>query len=141
MRLSYGAVQGWTEGGKEVKPFTQLRRMYERATGAPPFELPKSWIEARPDINLDARANFVTTHDIVGGNSGSPVMTAKGEIVGLVFDGNIHSISGSYWFDAAMNRTVSVHPDFIRVALQDVYQGRTLERELGLTGAERKVAP
>jgi V8-like Glu-specific endopeptidase len=140
LRLSYGTVQGWTESGNDVEPFTRLARMYERATGAPPFELPKPWIEARPRLDLNARANFVTTNDIVGGNSGSPVMNARGEIVGLVFDGNIHSISGSYWFDTALNRTVAVHPDFIRVALQDVYAASVLSRELGLVEGARKVA-
>ena len=79
---------------------------------------------------MKTRANFVTTNDIVGGNSGSPVVNAKGEIVGLVFDGNIHSISGSYWFDAEKNRTVAVHPEFIRAALAEVYEAPALAREL-----------
>ncbi len=83
---------------------------------------------------MKSRANFVTTNDIVGGNSGSPMVNAKGEIVGLVFDGNIHSISGTYWFDAEKNRTVAVHPDFIRTALVDVYRNSTLADELKTEG-------
>jgi V8-like Glu-specific endopeptidase len=132
LRLSYGAVQGWTEAGKPVEPFTYLSRMFERATGAPPFALPKSWLDAKPRLDMKARANFVTTNDIVGGNSGSPMVNAKGEIVGLVFDGNIHSIAGTYWFDAEMNRTVAVHPEFIREALQDVYNAPGIARELAV---------
>jgi V8-like Glu-specific endopeptidase len=132
LRLSYGAVQGWTEAGTAVDPFTRLDRLFERATGAPPFELPKRWLEAKPRLDLKSRANFVTTNDIVGGNSGSPVVNADGQIVGLVFDGNIHSISGSYWFDAEKNRTVAVHPEFIRTALQQVYPAGALARELQL---------
>jgi V8-like Glu-specific endopeptidase len=74
----------------------------------------------------------VTTNDIVGGNSGSPMVNAKGEIIGLVFDGNIHSIAGSFWFDETMNRTVAVPPAFIRAALQTAYPAERLARELGI---------
>ncbi|MEX2271444.1 MAG: S46 family peptidase [Vicinamibacterales bacterium] len=137
LRLSYGAVQGWMENGVPVPPFTHLDRMYARTTGAPPFALPKRWLDARSRLDLTARANFVTTNDIVGGNSGSPMVNAAGEIVGLVFDGNIHSISGSYWFDAEKNRTVAVHPQFMRVALEQVYQAKALAQELGISGRPR----
>ena len=130
LRLSYGAVQGWTEAGHPVEPFTYLDRLYARATGAPPFALPKPWLDAKARLDMKARANFSTTNDIVGGNSGSPVVNAKGEIVGLVFDGNIHSISGSYWFDTEKNRTVAVHPDYIRSALTIVYDVPALAQEL-----------
>ena len=132
LRLSYGAVKGWSEAGERVDPFTQLRRMYDRATGAPPFALPKRWLDARSRLDLTTPANFVTTNDIVGGNSGSPLVNARGEIVGLAFDGNIHSIAGSYWFDEEKNRTVAVHPAFMRTALASVYQAQALVRELGV---------
>jgi V8-like Glu-specific endopeptidase len=131
LRLSYGAVAGWQEPGGPVTPFTTLTRLFERATGAPPFVLPPRWLDARASLDLAARANFVTTNDIVGGNSGSPMVNAAGRIVGLVFDGNIHSISGSYWFDAEKNRTVAVHPAFIRTALGTVYGADRLATELG----------
>jgi hypothetical protein len=134
LRLSYGAVQGWVENGTPVEPFTRLDRLYERATGAPPFALPRRWLDAKPRLDLSLRANFVSTNDIIGGNSGSPMVNAAGEIVGLVFDGNIHSISGSYWFDAEKNRTVAVHPHFMRTALQQVYQVEPLARELRIPG-------
>ncbi len=130
LRVSYGAVQGWVENGTPVEPFTRLDRLYERATGTAPFALPQRWLDARPRLDLSARANFVTTNDIVGGNSGSPMVNAASDIVGLVFDGNIHSISGSYWFDAEKNRTVAVHPQFMRAALQQVYRVERLAREL-----------
>ena len=100
LRVTYGAVEGWMERGAPVDPFTRLARMYERTTGQPPFALPKRWLDAKAKLDLAARANFTATTDIVGGNSGSAMVNAAGEIVGLVFDGNIHSISGSYWFDA-----------------------------------------
>jgi hypothetical protein len=132
LRLTYGAVEGWKEADALVDPFTHLDRLYARTTGAPPFQLPKSWLDARPRLDMNTRANFVATTDIVGGNSGSPMVNAKGEIVGLVFDGNIHSISGSYWFDAAQNRTVAVHPEFIRAGLTQVYPAMALAKELGL---------
>ncbi|HSL19988.1 MAG TPA: S46 family peptidase [Vicinamibacterales bacterium] len=136
LRLSYGAVEGWTEGNGRVEPFTRLSRLFERATGAPPFALPKRWTAARPRLDMDSRVNFVTTNDIVGGNSGSPMVNAKGEIVGLVFDGNIHSISGSYWFDAEKNRTVAVHPAYIETALERVYDVDALAEELGIALAK-----
>jgi V8-like Glu-specific endopeptidase len=132
LRLSYGAVSGWTEAGSPVTPYTRLDRLYARATGAPPFALPKSWLDARGRLDMNARANFVTTNDIVGGNSGSPLINADRRIVGLAFDGNIHSIAGSYWFDPQMNRTVAVHPDYIRAALSTVYPAARLAKELGI---------
>ena len=132
LRLTYGVVDGWTEAGTRVDPFTRLDRLYERATGAPPFALPKTWLDARPRLDLSRRANFVATTDIVGGNSGSPMVNARGEVVGLAFDGNIHSISGSYWFDAEKNRTVAVHPEFIRTALEQVYRVEAIAQELGI---------
>jgi V8-like Glu-specific endopeptidase len=132
LRLTYGAVDGWTEGGTTVSPFTQLDRLYARHTGAPPFALPKAWLDAKPQLDMTRRANFVATTDIIGGNSGSPMVNARGEVVGLVFDGNIHAIAGSYWFDAAKNRTVAVHPHFMRTALEQVYRAEALSRELGL---------
>jgi len=132
LRLSYGAVSGWNEAGTRVDPFTRLERLYERTTGAPPFELPKRWLDARPRLDVNTHANFATTNDIIGGNSGSPMVDAQGRIVGLVFDGNIHSIAGSFWFDPELNRTVAVHPQFMRTALVGVYAAGRLAQELGI---------
>jgi hypothetical protein len=130
LRLSYGAVQGWKETGAMVTPFTTLDRLFARATGAPPFAVPERWQNARSKLDMTTRVNFTTTNDIVGGNSGSPMVNAAGEIVGLVFDGNIHSIAGSFWFDPQTNRTIGVHPQFIRTALGEVYQSGALAKEL-----------
>jgi Peptidase S46 len=132
LRVTYGAVEGWNERGTPVDPFTRLARMYERTTGQAPFALPKRWLDAKSRIDLNARGNFTATTDIVGGNSGSPIVNAAGEIIGLVFDGNIHSISGSYWFDPEKNRTVAVHPDYIRTALSQIYPAKALAAELAI---------
>ena len=130
LRLSYGAMKGWTEKGEEVRPWTELSRAFERATGEPPFRIPESWMSVKDRLDMSTRANFTTNNDIVGGNSGSPMLNAAGEIVGLAFDGNIHSISGSYWFDERINRTIGVHPGYIRTALEKVYDASALLGEI-----------
>ncbi len=130
LRLSYGSVQGWVENGKPVEPYTPLSRLYERATGEDPFEVPASWLKAKGQLDLSTRFNLTTNNDIIGGNSGSPLINARGNIVGLVFDGNIHSISGAYWFDTERNRTVAVHPAIIKEALSKVYGAKALVAEL-----------
>jgi hypothetical protein len=131
LRLSYGRVKGWVENGQPVPPFTVLQTAFDRATGLDPFRLPQSWLDAAPSLDLkNIKANFITTNDIVGGNSGSPMVNAKGEIVGVAFDGNIHSISGSYWFDERQNRTIGVHTNFIRAALEKVYKADWILQEI-----------
>ena len=130
LRLSYGAVKGWTEKGEEIAPFTQLARVYERTTGEAPFSLPQLWLDARDKLDPTTRFNYVTTNDIVGGNSGSPLIDAQGRLVGLAFDGNIHSLSGNYWYDPEMNRAVAVHPAIILTALRDVYDARDIAAEI-----------
>ena len=82
LRLSYGGMKGWVEKGQEVRPWTELSRAFERATGEPPFKIPPRWMAAKDRLDLTTRANFTTDNDIVGGNSGSPMVNAKGEIVG-----------------------------------------------------------
>lgn len=74
--------------------------------------------------------NYVTTNDIVGGNSGSPLIDSQGKLVGLAFDGNIHSLSGSYWYDAELNRAVAVHPAIMITALEKVYGATDLAKEI-----------
>jgi hypothetical protein len=133
LRLNYGTVQGWDENGEPVAPFTRLGRAFERATGRPPFALPETWASARSTLDLDTPFNLSTNSDIVGGNSGSPLIDARGRIVGLIFDGNIHSISGAYWFDAAKNRAVAVDTAIIREALTKVYRSEALLDEIGLS--------
>lgn len=132
LRLSYGEVQGWTEKGKPVAPFTTIGGAFERETGADPFALPKSWFKAKDKggLNLSQPFNFVSTNDIIGGNSGSPVINKNAEIVGLVFDGNIRSLGGAYWFDARSNRAVSVHAGAIIEALRKIYDAGFLADEM-----------
>jgi len=132
LRLSYGQVKGWEEKGKPVAPFTTFGGAFERETGADPFALPKSWFTAREKggLNLSQPFNFVTTNDIIGGNSGSPVINKDAEIVGLVFDGNIRSLGGAYWYDERSNRAVSVHAGAIIEALRKVYGAGFLADEI-----------
>jgi Peptidase S46 len=132
LRLNVGTVQGWKEGDHDVEPFTYLARLYERATGQEPFKVPDSWLTAKPQLDPNTRFNLSTNNDIVGGNSGSPLLDAQGRLVGLIFDGNIHSISGSYWFDPELNRSVAVHPAIILEGLRKVYKARELLAELGV---------
>jgi len=130
LRLNYGTVQGWIENGTPVEPFTRLSRAFERATGADPFRIPDSWQRVKDKLDLNTPFNLSTNSDIVGGNSGSPLINARGELVGLLFDGNIHSISGDFWFDTPKNRAIAVHPAIMREALSKVYGADALLAEL-----------
>jgi hypothetical protein len=130
LRLNFGSVQGWNENGTPVDPITRLERAFARATGQDPFRIPASWEAARARLDLRTPFNFSSNNDIVGGNSGSPMVNARGDIVGLAFDGNIHSISGAYWFDTEKNRTIGVHTAIIREALSKVYEASELLQEL-----------
>jgi V8-like Glu-specific endopeptidase len=130
LRLNYGTVQGWVENGTPIEPFTHLDRIFERATGASPFKVPDAWIHAKEQLDMRTPFCISTTSDIVGGSSGSPLIDADGKIVGLMFDGNIHSIAGHYGFDPANNRAIAVHPAIIREALDKVYGAKALLAEL-----------
>ncbi len=130
LRLSYGEVKGWQEGDKKIPPFTTLGGAFERDTGADPFALPASWHVAKSKLNLSQRYNLATTNDIIGGNSGSPMINRNGEIVGLIFDGNIHSLGGAFWFDPRVNRSVAVHSGAILETLDKVYGGGDLVKEI-----------
>ena len=132
LRLNFGTVQGWVENGHPIPPFTYVQRLFERDTGQDPFNVPKSWHDARASLDPNTKLDLSTNSDIVGGNSGSPLIDAQGRLVGLMFDGNIHSISGGYWFDPELNRAVAVHPAIIVEALRKVYKADALLAELGL---------
>ncbi len=132
LRVTYGAVEGWQERGEMVDPFTRTSRLFERATGQRPFMVPTSWSMAREDLDPDTPFNFVATTDITGGNSGSPMIAADGTLIGLAFDGNIHSIAGDYWFDPSVNRTVGVNTAIMLEALKTVYDADHLVEELSL---------
>jgi hypothetical protein len=130
LRLSYGSVKGYTEDGKKVAPITTMAGAYERHTGEEPFALPTTWLDAKGKLKLSTPMNFISTNDIIGGNSGSPVINKDAEIVGLVFDGNIQSLGGDYGFDESVNRTVSIHSDALIEALQKVYRATRVIEEL-----------
>jgi peptidase S46-like protein len=130
LRLSYGEVAGWSEGGRKIAPFTDFAGAFARETGADPFALPESWRAAKGRLDPAQRFNFVTDNDIIGGNSGSPMINRAGEIVGLIFDGNIHSLGGAFWFDPRTNRAVAVHSGAILESLAKVYGASDLVREI-----------
>jgi hypothetical protein len=130
LRLNYGTVQGWVENGAAIDPFSHLDRVFERATGSSPFKIPASWMRVKSQLDMNTPFCISTSNDIVGGNSGSPLIDAAGKIVGLVFDGNIHSVAGRYWFNPDNNRTVALHPAIIREALDRVYGAKQLLEEL-----------
>jgi Peptidase S46 len=130
LRLNYGKVQGWQENGVDIEPVTYLDQAFERATGAPPFKIPDTWMKVKSLLDMHTPFCISTNNDIVGGNSGSPLLSIDGKIVGLMFDGNIHSIAGHYWFDPANNRAIALHPAIIREALDKVYGAKTLLMEL-----------
>ncbi|KQY80384.1 S46 family peptidase [Brevundimonas sp. Root1423] len=132
LRLSYGQVAGWTYRGVTVPPFTYMGGLYERATGAEPFNAAQAFIDNEARVNKDTVYDFTSTNDIIGGNSGSPVINADGEVIGAAFDGNIHSLGGSFGYDAELNRTVTVSTAAITEALRNIYPQPHLLRELGV---------
>ncbi|PZO54825.1 MAG: hypothetical protein DCF16_04420 [Alphaproteobacteria bacterium] len=130
-RLSYGTVQGWTEpDGEEIGAFTNVDGLFERATGAAPFELSQLWLDARPRLGGDVVFNIASANDVTGGASGSPLINRDGDIVGVIFDNNMHALGGEYFYDGRYNRSVSVSASVIRLALADVYAMQSLLLEL-----------
>ena len=139
LRLSYGVVKGYTSAGKAVPAVTRLGGIFERSTemeGRPPFDLPERWLKKRKAVRADVPFNFVSTHDIIGGNSGSPVVNRNGEFVGIIFDGNIESLVLGFAYEETQARALSVHSAGILESLRSVYGAKTLVDEL-LTGTRR----
>jgi hypothetical protein len=130
LRLSYGKIDGWTYQGTTVPPFTYFKGLYERATGKPPFDLDPRWVAAENMLRPNTVFDISTTNDIIGGNSGSPLINANGEVIGAIFDGNIHSLGGDYGYDAALNRAVAVSTAAVSEALRKVYHADALASEL-----------
>ncbi|MHB8528719.1 MAG: S46 family peptidase [Caulobacteraceae bacterium] len=129
-RISYGKVEGWTWRGQSTPAFTTFAGLWARATGEPPFRLAPRWLVARGRLADDTIFDFTTDNDIVGGNSGSPLLDAKGEVIGAAFDGNIQSLGGAFAFDEAVNRSVIVSAAAITEALKVVYDDQPLIEEL-----------
>ncbi len=130
LRFSYGVVKGWNEAGKDIPPFTDMTGAFAHATGAAPFKLPDSWIAAKDKLNLSTPLDLASTNDIIGGNSGSPLINRQGELVGLIFDGNIHSLGGAYAYDESNNRAVSVDSAALLEALDKIYGAHTIVNEM-----------
>jgi hypothetical protein len=143
LRLSYGVVRGYMEDGlghvapkgSRVEPFTTLGGAFERADkmgNKTPFRLPKSWHDAKEAGKIDLKTpyNFVSTPDIIGGNSGSPVINKAGEVVGIIFDGNMQSLTWRYLYDDERGRAVSVDSRGILEALRNVYGASRIVEEL-----------
>jgi len=133
LRMSYGKVAGYEMGTTLVAPYTTFYGLYDRALGhgeKPPFDLAPRLKAARKKLDLATKVNFVTTNDIIGGNSGSPVVNAKGEYVGLIVDGNIPALVGRYAYVETRNRAVAVHSSGILEAMRAIYGMRALASEL-----------
>jgi len=133
LRLSYGAVQGYTENGKKIAPFTTLGGLYFRADSFKqefPYNLPPRWLEKKASLDLNTPFNFVSTNDIIGGNSGSPTINQNGELVGLIFDGNIQSLVGDFIYDESVNRAISVDSRGMLEVLKKVFGANDIVAEL-----------
>uniref|UniRef100_UPI0025D0DD4B S46 family peptidase n=1 Tax=Sphingomonas sp. TaxID=28214 RepID=UPI0025D0DD4B len=130
LRISYGKVAGWMERGSMVPTRTVMGGTFDRATGAEPFDLPPGYAANKARINPATAYDFVTTNDIIGGNSGSPVVDRQGRVIGAAFDGNIHSLGGNYGYDGRINRTVAVSTAAVQEALEKIYPAPNLVAEL-----------
>ncbi len=130
LRLSYGQIKGYEDSGHFIKPITEFKGAFERHTGRDPFKLPETWLNAKNKINMSTAFNFCSTNDIIGGNSGSPVVNKDAEIIGLIFDGNIQSLGGDYGFDESVNRAVSVHSQAIIESLSKIYGAQRVVDDL-----------
>jgi hypothetical protein len=133
LRLSYGTVKGYPYNGTIAPPFTTFYGLYDRAasfSNQPPFDLTPKEAAALAKVDLTTPLDFVSTNDIIGGNSGSPVINRDGELVGLVFDGNIESMAGDFEYDGAKNRTVAVHSSGMIEGLRKFYGANALADEL-----------
>jgi hypothetical protein len=133
LRLSYGTVGGYPYNGTIAPPFTTFYGLYDRAASfgnKPPFDLTPKEQAGRDKLDLSTPLDFVSTADIIGGNSGSPVVNRDGELVGLIFDGNIESLAGDFIYDGSKNRAVAVHTSGMIEALRKLYGAGTLADEL-----------
>src|SRR5262249_18708847 len=138
LRLSYGTVKGDEEDGKKVPFEPTFGGLYEKAkekNDKPPFDLPPGWVERKGKLKLNTPFNFVCTPDIIGGNSGSPVINRKAEVVGLIFDGNIQSLVWDFVYTEEQGRAVAVHSQGIVEGLRAGYDADALADEL--VGARR----
>jgi hypothetical protein len=130
LRLSYGTVKGFDHNGVTVPPYTTIAGLLERATGSAPYALPATWLAAAPKLATTIPMNLVTTNDIIGGNSGSPLVDTSGKIVGLIFDGNAYALAGNFGYDAVRSRSIAVDSRVILAGLETVYHADRLVSEI-----------
>ena len=130
LRISVGQVKGYEENGRQIAPFTTLAGAFDHATGREPYALPESWKAAKARLKLDTPFDFASTNDIIGGNSGSPVIDQDAEIVGLIFDGNIQSLGADFGFDESIYRAVSVDSAALEEALKTIYGADRIVAEI-----------
>lgn len=133
LRLAFGQVKGYTQDGKAIPPWTTIGGAFKHSElhgGKPPFALPQSWLTPLKPIDLETPFNFVCTADIIGGNSGSPVVNRAGEYVGIIFDGNTHSLVLDFIYTDQQARAVSVHSSAIVEALRNIYGADALVDEI-----------
>jgi hypothetical protein len=133
LRLSFGTVKGYMEKGRRISYFTTFAGAYEHASkheNKPPYDLPKTWLEKKAAVTLSTPLNTVNTADIIGGNSGSPVINRKAEIVGLIFDGNIQSLALDFVYSDKQARAVAVASQGIIEALRKIYGAGSIADEL-----------
>ena len=141
LRLSYGTVKGYPEKGKPIPYFTTIAGAFEHAAehgSKPPYNLPDSWPKSKAKLDLKTPLNFVSTPDIIGGNSGSPTVNKKGEVVGIIFDGNIESLPWNFAFSDVQGRAVSVDCRGIQEVLRKIYGAAALANELSGSGTGAK---
>lgn len=134
LRLSFGPVKGYTDLGQQIEPITKMGDTYKHADAhgnVDPFKLPQRWYDRRNAINPNTPFNFVSTADIIGGNSGSPVVNTKGELVGVIFDGNIQALVLDFGYEDTQARATSVDARAIKEALIKVYDAKELADKLG----------
>lgn len=140
LRLTFGTVKGYPMNGTQAPPKTTLYGLYDRASSfnfKPPFDLPQRYIDGKGKLDLSTPMNFVASTDIIGGNSGSPVINKGGELVGLVFDLNIEGVVGTYVYNEENNRTVAVHSRVMIEVLRKLYDAAPLADELEGKGSLR----
>ncbi len=133
LRLAFGEVKGYKQDGKSIPPWTTIGGTFRHADNhgsKPPFQLPNTWLNPPKPMNMDTPFNFVCTADIIGGNSGSPVVNKAGEYCGIIFDGNIQSLVLDFMYTDEEARAVSVHSSAILEALRKVYQADKLVDEI-----------
>jgi len=143
LRLSYGTVKGYEENGKKIPYFTTIAGAFQHSEehgNKSPYNLGASWPKMKSNLKLDTPLNFVSTADIIGGNSGSPTVNRAGEVVGIIFDGNIQSLVLNFYYDDRQARAVSVDSRGILEALRKIYRADALANELTGTKAATKAA-